>query len=91
MGFWLEPMLCGGMILVFPGALTLQQVVERARAANPTLLAAEANLRGVRASEIKAAVRTNPYLAWPGSDVTEAASSNSPISLCGGTPSGNQL
>ena len=59
-----------------PGALTLQQVVERARTANPTLLAAEANLRSVRANEIQAAVRANPYLGIAGSDVTEYGQSN---------------
>jgi cobalt-zinc-cadmium efflux system outer membrane protein len=61
-----------------PGALTLPQVLDRARAANPTLLAAEANLRSVRANEIQAAVRANPYLAVAGSDVTEDASAQNP-------------
>ncbi len=56
-----------------PGALSLQQVVERARAANPTLLAAEANLRSVRAQEIQAAVRANPYLGLVGTEITETA------------------
>ena len=59
-----------------PGALTLQQVVDRARTANPTLLAAEANLRSVRAQELQAAVRANPYLGVAGSDVTEYGSTN---------------
>ena len=54
-----------------PGALTLQQVVERARIANPTLLAAEANLRSVRAQELQAAVRANPFLGLVGSEITE--------------------
>ena len=53
-----------------PGALTLQQVVERARANNPTLLAAAANLRAVRAQETQAAVRANPYLGLSGSNVS---------------------
>ncbi len=53
-----------------PGALTLQQVVERARANNPTLLAAAANLRAVRAQEIQAGVRANPYLGFAGSNVS---------------------
>ena len=61
-----------------PGALTLQQVLDRARTTNPTLLAAQANLRSVRANELQAAVRANPYLAVAGSDVTEAAHANSP-------------
>lgn len=61
-----------------PGSLTLQQVVDRARTGNPTLLAAEANLRSVRAEEIQAGVRTNPYLGVAGSDVTETASAANP-------------
>ncbi len=54
-----------------PGALTLQQVVERARTGNPTLLSAEANLRAVRAQELQAAVRANPYLGIVGTEITE--------------------
>ena len=53
-----------------PGALTLQQVVEIARARNPTLLSAQANLRSVRAQELQAGVRTNPYLGVDASNVT---------------------
>ena len=53
-----------------PGALTMQQVVERARAGNPTLLAAAANLRAVRAQEIQAGVRANPYFGVNGTNVT---------------------
>ena len=53
-----------------PGSLTLQQVVDRARSTNPTLLAAAANLRSVRAQELQAAVRTNPYLGVAGQNVT---------------------
>ncbi len=56
-----------------PGALTLQQAVERARMSNPTLLAANANLRSVRAQEIQAAVRANPYLGVVGTEVTETS------------------
>ncbi len=58
-----------------PGALTLQQVVDRARSANPTLLAAEANLRSVRAQEMQAAVRANPYVGLVGTEITETSSS----------------
>ena len=54
-----------------PGALTLQQVVDLARTRNPTLLAAEANLRSVRAQELQAAVRANPYLGIAGTEVSE--------------------
>ncbi len=62
-----------------PGALTLYEVVERARAANPSLLAAEANLRSVRAQELQAAVRTNPYLGVAGSDVNQGENAANPF------------
>ena len=52
------------------GALTLAQVVEAAKAKNPTLLAAEQTLRSVRAQEIQAGVRANPYFGVAGTDVT---------------------
>ena len=38
-----------------PNALTLQQVVEEARAKNPTLLSAQQNLLSIKAQEIQAA------------------------------------
>ena len=53
-----------------PGALTLSEVLDRARAQNPTLLAAAQNLRAVRAQEIQAGVRANPYLGFAGTDIT---------------------
>ena len=53
-----------------PGAFTLQQVVDRARTQNPALLAAEANLRAVRAQEMQAGVRANPYFGVNGTNVT---------------------
>ena len=49
-----------------------------ARAKNPTLLAAEQNLRSVRAQEIQAGVRANPYLTVNGTDVTESANAVTP-------------
>jgi cobalt-zinc-cadmium efflux system outer membrane protein len=52
------------------GALTLQQVVDLAKAKNPTLLAAEQTLRSVRAQEVQAGVRANPYFTFYGSNVT---------------------
>jgi len=61
-----------------PGALTLQQVIDQARRANPTLLAAEANLRSVRAQEIQAAVRQNPYFGIAGTGITEPADAATP-------------
>lgn len=63
-----------------PGALTLQQVIDRAKSQNPTLLAAEANLRSVRAQEIQAGVRQNPYLGFTGSGITEPADAATPYS-----------
>ncbi|WP_263378607.1 TolC family protein [Granulicella paludicola] len=62
------------------GALTLQQVLDEARTKNLTLLAAERNLRAVKAQEIQAGVRQNPNLGFAGSDVTEPSSSNNPYS-----------
>ena len=53
-----------------PDALTLEQVVELAKTKNPTLLAAEANLRSVKAQELQAAVRANPYFTLYGTNVT---------------------
>ncbi len=61
-----------------PGALTLQMVVDLAKAKNPTLLAAEQNLRAVRAQELQAGVRVNPTLAITSQNVTEPASENNP-------------
>ncbi len=63
-----------------PGALTLQQVVDQARAQNPTLLAGEQSLRAVRAQEIQAGVRTNPYIGVAGSNVTLGADDTNPYS-----------
>ena len=55
-----------------PGALTLSQVIDLARARNPTFLAAEENLRAVRAQELQAGVRTNPYFGINGTNLTLA-------------------
>jgi outer membrane protein, heavy metal efflux system len=63
-----------------PGALTLKQVVDIAEAKNPTLLAARQNLNAVRAQELQAAVRANPYFNLNSSNVTEPASVNNPDS-----------
>ncbi len=62
-----------------PGALTLQQVVDRAHLNNPTLLSAEQNLRSVRAQEIQAAVRVNPTLGVTGQNVNIDADANNPF------------
>jgi outer membrane protein, heavy metal efflux system len=61
-----------------PGALTLTQTLDIARSKNPTLLAAEQNLRAVRAQEIQAGLRVNPNLAINGADITENADAASP-------------
>jgi outer membrane protein, heavy metal efflux system len=61
-----------------PGALTMQQVVDIARMKNPNLLAAQQNLQSVKAQEIQAGVRANPFLNVTGSDVTLGADSNNP-------------
>ncbi len=59
----------------------MQDIVSMAEAHNPTLLAAEANLRAVRAQELQAAVRANPYLTLYGTDVTlPAAGASNPYS-----------
>ena len=54
-----------------PGALTLRQVLDAAESRNPTLLAARANLNAVRAQELQAGVRANPYFNLNTSNVTE--------------------
>ena len=49
-------------------ALTLQQIQDIAATRNPALLAARQNLEGVRAQEIQAGVRANPYFTLYGID-----------------------
>jgi cobalt-zinc-cadmium efflux system outer membrane protein len=61
-----------------PGALSLAQVLDAARTKNPTLLAAARNLEAVRAQEIQAGVRANPYLTLNGTDITESEHQNNP-------------
>jgi outer membrane protein, heavy metal efflux system len=53
-----------------PGALTMQQAVDIARIKNPNLLASQQNLQSVKAQEIQAGVRANPYFGVTGSNVT---------------------
>ena len=64
-----------------PGAYTLGQVLEMARAKNPTFQAAEQNLSAVRAQEIQAGVRTNPYFTLYGTNVTEGADASTPYAI----------
>ena len=61
--------------------LTMQQAVDLALAQNPTLLAARQNFYSVRAQEMQAGVRQNPYLALSGSNLTEAEYFNNPYGL----------
>ncbi len=61
-----------------PGALTLAQVLDQARARNPALLAAAQNLRAVKAQELQAGVRANPFLTVYGTDVSENAAAVTP-------------
>ena len=67
-----------------PGALTMKQAVDLARSKNPTLLAAEQNLLSVRAQEIQAALRQNPYLSLSGSNVTLGEDANNPFAYSAG-------
>ncbi len=61
----------GGLPAVIPpGALTMQQAVTLALAKNPTLLAAYQNLLSVKAQEIQAGVRANPYFGLTGTNIT---------------------
>ena len=64
-----------------PGALTLQEIVAMARAKNPTFLAAEQNLQAVRAQEIQAGVRTNPYFTLYGTNITEGPAASTPYAV----------
>ncbi|WP_433963837.1 TolC family protein [Tunturiibacter gelidiferens] len=53
-----------------PAAITMQQAVDIARMKNPTLLSAQQNLLSVKAQEIQAGVRANPYFGFTGSNIT---------------------
>jgi cobalt-zinc-cadmium efflux system outer membrane protein len=59
----------------------MQQAIDIALSKNPTLLAARQNLLSVKAQEIQAGVRQNPYLALTGSNLTEAEYFNNPYGL----------
>lgn len=58
--------------------ITMQEAVDLARAKNPTLLSAQQNLLSVKAQEVQAGVRTNPYLNVFGDNITLGANSNNP-------------
>ncbi|MGP8259955.1 MAG: TolC family protein [Acidobacteriaceae bacterium] len=61
--------------------LTLQQAVDMARSKYPTLLAAQQNLLSVKAQELQAGVRQNPYFAVAGSNLTEPDSNPNPYAI----------
>ena len=61
--------------------ITMQQAIDLALGKNPTLLAARENLRSVRAQEIQAAVRANPYLTAGGSDLNQPPDANNPYGI----------
>lgn len=61
-----------------PGALTMLQVVDLARAKNPTLLSAQQNLLSVKAQEIQAGVRANPFLSAAGTNTTLSENASNP-------------
>jgi cobalt-zinc-cadmium efflux system outer membrane protein len=58
--------------------LTMQQVVDLARVNNPNLLSAHENLLSVKAQEVQAGVRANPYFNVAGSNITLGPNSNNP-------------
>src|SRR6202030_3802904 len=49
--------------------ITMQQAVDLARVKNPTLLSAQQNLLSIKAPEIQAGVRANPYFGFTGSNI----------------------
>jgi cobalt-zinc-cadmium efflux system outer membrane protein len=53
-----------------PAPLTLSEVIEVARTKNPNLLQLDRNLRGVKAQELQAGVRTDPNFTFYGTNVT---------------------
>ncbi len=61
-----------------PASLTMQQVVDLARAKNPTLLSAQQNLLSIKAQEIQAGLRTNPYLVVTGTNTTLGEDATNP-------------
>jgi cobalt-zinc-cadmium efflux system outer membrane protein len=64
--------------------LTMQQAVAMAMAKNPTLLAAQQNLLSVKAQEIQAGVRQNPYFAASGGNLTLGEYANNPFDYSAG-------
>ncbi len=67
-----------GPVTPAAGAITMQEAVDLARAKNPALLAAQQNLLSVKAQEIQAGLRVNPYLNITGSNVTLGEHADNP-------------
>jgi len=61
--------------------ITMQQAVDLALAKNPTLLAAQQTFLSVKAQELQAGVRQNPYFAAAGSNLTEPDSNGNPYAF----------
>jgi len=59
----------------------MQQAVDLARSQNPTILAAQQNLLSVKAQELQAGVRQNPYLGLSGANLTEPDSNGNPYAV----------
>jgi cobalt-zinc-cadmium efflux system outer membrane protein len=67
-----------------PTPLTLQQVLDIARAQNPSLLAAEKHVAATHSSEITVGLRVNPSFTLSGADVTLPANNpSSPYTYVG--------
>ncbi len=64
--------------------LTMQQAIDLARTRNPALLSAEQNLLSVKAQELQAGVRQNPYLTLGGSNTTLGEYANNPYDYTAG-------
>ncbi len=62
----------------------MQQAVSLALTKNPTLLAAQQNLLSVKAQEIQAGVRQNPYLSVAGGNITLGEYANNPFDYSAG-------
>ncbi len=62
----------------------MQQAVDVALTKNPTLLAAQQNFLSVKAQELQAAARQNPYFTASGSNVTLGESANNPFNYTAG-------
>ncbi len=58
--------------------ITMDEAVSLAKQQNPTLLASRQNLYSVRALEVQAAVRQNPYFSASASNITLPASNANP-------------